>query len=250
MTRIFIVKTQIVLFCTALGLLASASINAQGWAGTGEVGLIKASGNSESESYNVGLNFKNEGKVISHEIDFSLYQASADNTDSAESLAASYNVKYSLAERSYLFAKLSYLDDEFDGFTEQSSMALGYGYKVFDSDAMAWKVGIGAGYRDTSELLRFADGSEVEGKDLSGSTFVLHSDYRNQLTANTEFIDTFVAEIGADNSYIENDASVVVAMNQQFALKAGVLIRHNTDPAMGSDKTDTITSINLVYNFN
>jgi len=38
-------------------------------------------------------------------------------------------------------------------------------------------------------------------------------------------------------------------MNEVFSLKAGVIIRHNTDPALGADDTDTITSLNLVYNF-
>lgn len=232
-----------------MSIAANVTASAQGWTGQGEAGLIKASGNTDSENFNVGLNFKNQGKVISHEIDFSLYQASANDVDSAESLNAVYTLKYLLTDRSYLFGALSYLDDDFDGFTEQSSIAFGYGYKVIDSAPVGWDLSAGAGYRDTSELLRLDDGSELEGDDLSGATLVLKSDYRNQLTPNTQFIDKFVAEIGADNTYVENDAAIVVAMNDKFALKAGILFRHNTDPAPGSDETDTITSINLVYNF-
>ena len=242
-------KIKIALFCAMLSLASAAPVNAQGWAGTGEAGLVKASGNTESENYNIGLNFKNKGKVVTHQVNFSLFQASADNTDSAESLATSYKIKYNLAERSYLFGTLSYLDDEFDGFTEQSSIARGYGYTLIDSEAVNWEVGIGAGYRDTSELTKLAGGLSIEGKDLSGTTFVLNSDYQTQITSNTQYIDKFVAEIGADNSFIVNEASVVVSMTEKFALKAGLLIRHNTDPAAGSDETDTITSINLVYNF-
>jgi len=215
----------------------------------GEAGLIKASGNTDSENYNVGLNFKNEGEILSHEIDFFLYQASSDNVDSAESIGAGYTLKYNLTDRSYLFGALSYLDDEFDGFTEQTSASFGYGYKVIDTEPHGWDVGIGVGYRDTSELIRLDDGTEFEGEDLSGATLVLRSDYRNQLTSNTQFVDKFVAEIGSDNTFVENDAAIIVSMNDKFALKAGLLIRHNTDPAPGADDTDTITSVNLVYNF-
>ena len=39
------------------------------------------------------------------------------------------------------------------------------------------------------------------------------------------------------------------AMNDRFSLKAGLLVRYNSDPALGADNTDTITSFNLVYNF-
>jgi len=244
------VKTKTILFCAAMSIAATSTANAEGWTGQGEAGLIKASGNTDSENFNVGLNFKNEGEIWAHEINFSLYQASADNVDSAESVAAGYTAKRNLTDRSYLFGALSYLDDEFDGFTEQSSVAFGYGYKVIDSEPVAWDLGIGAGYRDTSELIRLEDGTEFEGKDLSGATLVLISDYRNQITPNTQFLDKFVAEIGSDNTFIENDAALVVSMNEKFALKAGLLVRHNTDPAPGADDTDTISSINLLYNFN
>lgn len=243
-------KTKTILFCAAMNLAVSATANAEGWAGQGEAGLIKASGNTESENFNIGLNFKKDGDVWSHDLSFFLYQASADGVDSAESIGASYLLKRSLTDRSYLFGGLSYLDDEFDGFTEQASISAGYGYKVIDTEPVGWDVGIGVGYRDTSEFIRPEDGSPgFEGEDLSGPTLVLLSDYRNQLTPTTQFVDKFVAEIGADNTFIENDAAVIVAMNEKFALKAGLLVRHNTDPAMGADDTDTITSINLVYNF-
>jgi len=97
-------------------------------------------------------------------------------------------------------------------------------------------VGAGIGYRDTDELIRLGDGLERIGKDLSGATLVLRSDYRNKLTPNTEFIDKFVAEIGSDNTFIENDAALVVSMNEKFSLKAGVLIRHNTPKRLVVDR--------------
>lgn len=242
-------KTKIILLCAAMGLAANTTVNAKGWTGQGEAGLIKASGNTDSENFNIGLGFKNEGEIITHEIDFNLYQASADNVDSAETLGAAYRLKYALTDRSYLFGALSYLDDDFDGFTEQSSISAGYGYKLIVTDPTGWDVSAGIGYRDTSELSILDDGSEFEGDDLSSATFVIRSDFRHQLTSNTQFLDTFLAEIGADNTYAENDAALIVSMNDKFSLKAGFLVRHNTDPAPGSDETDTITSINLVYNF-
>jgi len=240
-------KTRI--FTTLCLLCLSSTIQAKGWSGQGEAGYVKAGGNTDSESLNIGLKFVNEGPLWAHELGFTTYQASADGVDSAETLAASYTVKRELSERSNVFFTLSYLDDDFDGFTEQLSTTIGYGYKVIDTKTVGWETGIGVGYRDTQQLVRLEDGTELEGEDVSGETLVLRSDYRHQLTDNTQFLDHFKAEIGSDNSFIENDAALVVAMNEVFSLKAGVIIRHNTDPALGADDTDTITSLNLVYNF-
>jgi len=237
------------LLTIAMSLCLSNVVYADGWTGQGEAGFVKASGNTDSENVNIGLKFSKSGEVWTNEIAIAAFTASNDDVDSAESLAADYTLKRNLSERSNIFFNLSYLDDDFDGFTEQVGAGVGYGYKVILSDPVTWEVGAGIGYRDTSELLELADGSRVEGEDLSGGTLVLRSDYSNQLTPNTQFIDTFKADISSDNTFFQNEAALLVSMNEKFALKAGVIIRHNTDPAVGFDETDTITSVSLVYNF-
>ncbi len=232
----------------ALASMISLPVLAEGWSGKGEAGLVKASGNTDSTSANLGLGFINESGIWKHELGFAYFNASNNGNDTAKSLAADYIAKRDLTERSYLFGKISHLDDDFDGFTEQDSVAAGYGYHVIDTEKVGLELGIGIGYRDTSELTILADGSELKGKDLSNATGVFLMSYRNQLTDNTQFVDGFKAEAGSDNTFIENDASLIVAMNEKFALKAGILIRHNTDPSPGADETDTISTINLVYN--
>ena len=237
------------LLTLAVGLCLSNAVFAEGWKGQGEAGLIKASGNTDSENANIGLKFAKVGDVWTNEFALSVLSASNDGVDTAESFAADYTLKRALTDRSNIFFNLGYLDDDFDGFTEQTSAAVGYGYKVIDTDPVGWELGAGIGYRDTTELLILEDGSRVEGEDLSGETFVVRSNYRNQLTPNTQFIDVFKADIGSDNTFVENEAALIVSMNEKFALKAGIIIRHNTDPAEGFDETDTISSLSLVYNF-
>jgi len=227
----------------------STAAHAEGWSGQGEAGLVVASGNTDTETLNVGLKFEKKSELWDHEIGFNAYQASNDDVDTAESINATYTLKRNLTERSNIFLNLGYLDDDFDGFTEQLSVSAGYGYKVIKNERTTWETGVGIGYRDTSELTLLDDGSEIEGDDLSGVTFVLRSDYSHQITDNTKFVDSFKAEIGSDNTYVENDASLFVAMNERFSLKVGFIVRHNTDPAAGSDETDTISSLSLVYGF-
>jgi len=227
----------------------------EGWTGQGEAGFISSSGNTDSDSLNLGLKFAKEGKVWNHEIALAAYQASTEGNDTAENFNAGYTLKRNLTERSNIFLTFGYLDDEFDGFTEQLSAAVGYGYKFADGPKVKWEAGAGVGYRDTDELFVTRDDetgeiiSEVEGDDLSSATFVLRSDFEAQISETTKFVDNFKAEIGSDNTYVENDAAIFVAINSSFSLKAGYLVRYNSDPAEGSDDTDTITSLSLVYGF-
>lgn len=54
--------------------------------------------------------------------------------------------------------------------------------------------------------------------------------------------------VGAENTLVQNDTGISVAMNESFALKAAVQVRHNTDVTGSTDRTDTLTTLNLVHN--
>ena len=45
----------------------------------------------------------------------------------------------------------------------------------------------------------------------------------------------------------ENDLALQVKMTDVLALAVGYSVHHNTDPPAGFEKTDTLTTINLVY---
>ena len=59
--------------------------------------------------------------------------------------------------------------------------------------------------------------------------------------------DTLLVEAGSDNTFVQNDIGIQVAINKTLALKAALQARHNTDVLDGIDKTDTLTTINLVW---
>lgn len=252
-------KTKLLL---SVVLAATVATNAQaqeektkGWTGQGEAGFVSTSGNTDSDSLNLGLKFAKSGEIWDHAISLNAYQASTEGNDTADSKSAGYTLKRNLTKRSNLFLDFNYLDDDFDGFTEQLSASFGYGYKVFNGEKITWETGAGIGYRDTDELLVVRDGdtneiiSETEGDDLSGATFVVRSDFTAVISPTTKFVDNFKAEIGSDNTYIENDAALFVAINSSFSLKLGYLVRFNSDPAETADDTDEITSLSLVYGF-
>jgi len=138
--------TKIALAVACAGSLSTTAVaqeDSNVWSGQGEAGFVKASGNTENETLNIGLNFKKGGELLNHEIKLGAFQASNSGSDTADSLAADYILKRVLSERSNVFFTLGYLDDDFDGFTEQYSASVGYGYKVIDRENTRWETGAG-----------------------------------------------------------------------------------------------------------
>lgn len=213
----------------------------QGWKGKGEAGLVIVSGNSESEVLNVGLEFSKTAGIWEHLTKLSAVRAESEGVDNAESFAAEWESKFSFSERTYGFGNIRYFDDKFDSYEGITTAGAGVGYRVLMDEDIKWELSAGLGYR-TTEL-------EVTGEDQSGATFLGGSKYLHKLTQTTSISNDTRVESTSDNTFVQNKFAVSVAINSALALKVAYDVRYNSDVAPGDDDTDTITSVNLVYNF-
>ena len=73
--------------------------------------------------------------------------------------------------------------------------------------------------------------------------------FSHKLNPSTSLFDNLLIESGQDNTFASNDFGVQVSMSEKFAIKAGLQVRHNTDVIAPVKKTDTLTTVNLVYGF-
>lgn len=230
----------------AAGILALTALMATGplaaeWSGKGELGLVIARGNSDSETLNgeVGLTYTEDRWTNESGISYLRTEESGETT--ASRIVATNKTNYALSDRRYVLGALRYDRDRFSGFRYQGSAALGYGYRVLEGETHFLKLEAGPGVRFSEE--RESGESETE---LIGRGF---AEYRWVISESTEFSNRLLVESGAENTFLENQAALQVAINSRLALKTGFAVRHNTEVAEGRDNTDTLTTMNLVYNF-
>jgi putative salt-induced outer membrane protein len=237
--------------CAALPTIASAA----GWTGTGELGLAVTTGNAQSENLNGKLGFINEDDQWKHSAALSLLRAKGevvgdfDGDGSVESsrqltasrydFAASSAYKYS--QRTSWVTSLRYENDDFAPSESQLTFAIGHGYQWIDSETTKLRTEIGPGYRRAKDA----------GTGESQSDFIVRGglDFSHVLTSNTDLYNNLLLESGSDNTFVQNELGVAVAMNATLALKAGLQARHNTEVGPGIKQTDTLTTLNLVYTF-
>lgn len=232
----------------ALSMLTSASAFAQqeeepdhGWRGKGEFGLVSTSGNTDTRSLNLVLEFIYEDETWRHRLAAGSIYAEDDGETTAERYDLGAQSDYKLTERSYVFGALRYEQDEFSAFEDQSTLTAGYGRQLLDNDIHQLKIEGGLGYR-TSNL---QETGETENDVIARGVL----DWAWQLTPSTSLTERFLVESGSDNTFMQNHLGLAVAINARFALKLGFEARHNTDAPEGVDETDTLTSANLVYKF-
>jgi putative salt-induced outer membrane protein len=212
-----------------------------GWTGSGELGLVKTTGNTETESLLLSVEFIREQDKWRHRAAASALSAEDSGNTTAERYGFEWQSDYKLDDKSWILGAFRYESDEFSAFDNQQTLTFGYGRNLVDNAASKLVGEIGIGYRD----------AELAATGISSSEMIIRGllDYTLQVTDNSEFTNRLLVESGSDNTFIQNLAGFSVAVNDRFAMKFGFEYRNNSDVPPGVDDTDTITSANLVYNF-
>ncbi len=218
------------------------------WKGKGEAGIVFARGNSDTDTVNVKLDMATEVAQWKHGWGIAALRAANDGTKNAERYEGRWQSDYKLSDRDYWFGGLRYEDDRFSGFDYQATATTGYGRKFIDTERTKFNGEIGAGYRRLKTLPVLAP-TLVPGSTSGDAILRGFLGYESALTDTTKIINKFTVEAGSDNTFASNDLALQVKMSDAFALSLGLGVRYNTDPPSGLKKSDTLTTVNLVYAF-
>jgi putative salt-induced outer membrane protein len=223
------------------------------WTGKAEFGYLQSSGNAESTSANTKFDLKRESeKWINTFYVGALYGNNGEFTN-AERYEARYQLDYKINDRLSWFGALRGEKDKFSGFVYQATVSTGAAYKFIDTPDTKLAFSLGAGYRQLqNEILIKSDAGEVidriEGEEESDPVVTVGSTYEHNFTENTKITNKFLAEAGSENTALQDDLALQVNMTKTLALAVGYGIRYNTDPPPLSETTDTLITVNLVYN--
>lgn len=226
--------------CT-LGLLGIALPVAAQWTGKGEAGFAVTSGNSDTSTANAKVAVKKKLDAWENSASLSGLYVRNDGETSARRWEAGAQTRYGFGnERTFWFGGARYERDRFSGFAYQGILNSGIGHKFIDSEATRLSGQLGAGYKFAKPL----DALNEKNNDAVGTAGL---DFWHQLTQWTAVFNKFAAETTSDNNFLQNELGLSVKMSDRLALAVGYAVRHNTDPPPGFKKTDTQSTVNLVY---
>lgn len=223
--------------------------------GGGELGFAAASGNSNTESFNGRLDLTyTDGGAWRHSASlFGLHSRSEylrthedgsqvrDTRTTANRYTVTANSAYLMDDRGTLNTSLRHEEDDFGTYSRQQSLSLSYGNRVIENERAHLDLQVGPGYRRAYDTLDERNEASFIGRGLI--------DLRYALSENTEIVNKLLVESGEYNTFAQNDLGVSVTMNSHLALKAGWQARHNSDVAPDRKRTDTLTTMNVVYRF-
>jgi putative salt-induced outer membrane protein len=232
--------------------LSAASVFAQeeeavvelGWTGTGEFGFVSTTGNTDSVALNSKLNFVLQRERWRHRFSGTALATSEDGITDNERYTMEVQSDRKLSEKSWLFGAFRWDADKFGSYDPQVSLTAGYGRQLMKSEKHELKGEIGAGYKKLEETVSGDTSTDAIARFLLDDSWQV---FKTSLWTNRLLVET-----GSSNTFTQFNTDLAVSMTDKFAVKLGFEVRHNTDVPTDiedSENTDTITSVNLVYNF-
>ncbi|MBK7115383.1 MAG: DUF481 domain-containing protein [Proteobacteria bacterium] len=213
------------------------------WTGKGEAGIAVASGNTDTKSANAKVAVSNKVDKWEHLASLGGNYVRTDGDTTAKRWELGLQTRYSFSGNTFWYGGLRYEEDKFSGFDHQGVVSTGVGRKFIDNDTTHFSGQVGVGYKFYKTL---AVGL-VPGSKESEAVGVAGLDFDHKLTDTTKVYDKFSAEVTSGNNFLQNEIGLAVKMSDRLALSLAYAVRHNTDPPAGFKKTDTLSTLNLVY---
>ncbi len=231
-----------------------------------ELGMLFKTGNTKSGDIKAGLNVKHEEgqwlnlltfNALAKKLETENLETGKDefeSTDNKWDILGQSN--YSLEEggKNYLYASAYYEQDKFSGFAYQTSASFGWGRHWWETETSSFFADVGPGIKyDVIREIPATEGAQAIA-ETSETAAILQAQalYTRQINDFVEFKQYFVAKQAFEsdkNSVYKSETSLTTKLIESLQFKFAFRVDYDTEVEEGFEKTNTETSVTLVYSF-
>jgi len=216
-----------------------------GWTGDVTLGYLRTTGNTDDTTADLDFTVALTVKPWGHELKGRAYGANKDDDTTAESYKLGWKSTYDFNEFDYAFGALDWNKDRFSGYSRQSFATAGYGRRILNTETYVLNAEIGVGY--TKQRTVAVPGVPAVTED--GGAGTLGADFTWNISDTAAFEQTLYVFTASDNTFWESVSKLRTDVTGNIGLTLSYTVKQNTDVPVGTDKTDTLTSIGLNYGF-
>lgn len=228
-------QISLVIVLCAVAPCASAE-----WKGEVSLGAVASTGNTETVTASFGVAVKNDLERWRHRGWVEAVKSTESGDTTVERYLLDYQANYKLHPWDYIFANVRYDRDLFSGYAYQTSETAGYGREWTRSEKLTLELQGGAGLRQSRP-----EGGEDNNEGIVRGAFLL----KWQFSRHAELSQSLTVESGETNTLTQSITALKSTIVGNLGMSLNINITHNSDVPPGTTNTNSLTSINLVYNF-
>ncbi len=239
---------------TLVAAPALAQDETVGWTGEGSLSAGLSTGNTDTADIGIAIDLARDFGVWKIGTQASADYGETDNTKTRNRLFFAANLDRQINHKLFGFANVSHERDEFSGFEARSFIGGGLGYEIFNSDAHGWSVRGGPGLK-IDEIETVLDQTTSPATVLipaiteeSFSAFG-ESNWRYAFNDNVGLTNDSKALWADISTQFSNVTALTAQLNGSLSARMSFEVRHDTNPPLGFEDTDTVSRVSLVYGF-
>jgi putative salt-induced outer membrane protein len=235
----YIVATAL-LATTATPVLAQDFTS--GWTGSITAGADYANGNTNKTNFRSGFSIKQELERWENTAELKTRFGKENGSRTEETYRAKGEIDYKYTDTTYSFVEAEYVNDQFSGYEYRITESVGLGHKLVDLPHYRLDVKGSVGARHTKE-------DTAVGNKETEIVFKPEITLSWDITDTLKFGQTLSSVIGTDKTITEAGTTLSTHLIGNLALELSFDVEHTSKVPTGNQKTDTYTSLNLVYDF-
>jgi Putative salt-induced outer membrane protein len=201
-------------------------------------GYLAQSGNTKSSSLTADSTLTWYGDNTAWSLWGNASNTSSNDERSSETYQVGGRSRYNMTDYDYLFGQASWLTDRFNGYRQRDVFTAGYGRQIYNGPVHSLRFEFGPGVRYDE----YTDG-ETKTQPLGYAS----ATYAWQMTDTTRFTQG-VSVFGADDTTLNSETALDVAINDNFGLKVAYNLTWNSQPPSSApEHTDRRTTVTLGY---
>lgn len=215
------------------------------WKGRGELGAIRATGNSDDLGLTAALGLERVGIDWRHKVAAQADYQRSDGDTTRERFLLSYEPNFNIADNSFIFGLGQAERDRIQGYSSRVSLSGGLGHRFFDRENLRLDVKAGPAWR-TSKI---RDDVEPDSDRESYFAGLAAMDFAWQFAPTLKFTQNASAFVQSGNDTYTSLTGIEAEMGSGLSARLSYRILHDTSPPDDSAKTDTLSRITLIYDF-
>jgi len=230
------------------------------WKASAELGVVSTSGNSTATSVQAKVDAVQNlekwtntyaFKALTNKSEVENDDGTTSNEKTAEKYFGSLKSAYDIGKESdYLFLFGSYAEDKFGSYRRYTTLSLGYGSRFIEKETVQFDAEVGPGYVRGEKVYEdpLLPNEEILVTE-SGTMLRVAGVLTWQITTHAEFKQSLSVESSEDNRRTLSETSLSTKISEVMQMKAAFTVESDSEVAPGKEKTDTTTSVTLVYKF-
>lgn len=210
------------------------------WEGKGELGALRASGNSDDVGVTATLALERIGIDWRHKLRGRADYQRSDGETTREKFLAAYEPNFDIAERAFIYGLAQGERDRVQGYLSRYSVSGGIGYRFFDREDLSLAIKAGPAWRKTDFI------EEEDEQYLAGLAAL---DFDWQFAKNLSLTQTASAYVQNENSSFASLTGLEAGIVGGLSARLSYRVEHDTDPPEDAVKTDTLSRFTLIYDF-